>query len=97
MGILVFEAAAADEIAGLRKRLDDGVVGVALLALVVDDALALKARRVLGVEAVGADGIGDFGLDAASGEIALVVHPDVKVVAAVAGRGMDKSLCRYRR
>ena len=37
---------ARDDVAGVDQRLDDGLVGVALLALVVDDALALEARRV---------------------------------------------------
>ena len=46
MRILMLEPAARDEHAGLDQRLDDGLVGVALLALVVDDALAGEARRV---------------------------------------------------
>ena len=41
------------------QRLDDGVVGVALVALVVDDALALEARRLLGEAPVAVDGEGD--------------------------------------
>ena len=45
MRILVLEPPARDERAGLDQRLDDRLVGVALLALVVDDALALEDRR----------------------------------------------------
>ena len=47
------------------KRLDDRVVGVALVAVLLQHALALEARRVLGHHAVGVDGEGDLGLDAA--------------------------------
>ena len=46
--ILMLEPAARDQHAGLDQRLDDGLVGVALLALVGDDALAGEARRLLG-------------------------------------------------
>ena len=63
--ILVLQAAARDERARFHQRLDDGVVGVALVALLVEDALALEARRVLGDDAVGVDGEGDGGVDAA--------------------------------
>ena len=49
----------------LHQRVDDGLVGVALVALVVDDALALEARRVLGEAPVAVDGEGDGGVDAA--------------------------------
>ena len=55
----MLQAAARDHVAGLGQRLDDGVVGVALVALLVEDALALEARRVLGHDAVGIDGEGD--------------------------------------
>ena len=52
------------------KRLDDGLVGVALVALVVDDAAAGEPRRFLGEEAVGIDGVGDARVDAAVVELA---------------------------
>ena len=66
MRVLVLEAAARDQHAGLDQRLDHGVVGVALLALVGDDALAGEAGRSLGETAVGIDGVGDRGDDAVS-------------------------------
>ena len=59
MGILVLEAAAGENMPGLRQRLDDALVGVALLAVLIDDAGAVEARRVLGVKTVGVDGMGD--------------------------------------
>ena len=65
MRILVLQAAARDECAGFAERLDDRVVGVALVALFGEDALALEARRVLGQHAVGIDGERDRRVDAA--------------------------------
>ena len=59
MRILVLQPPARDERAGLDERLDDGVVRIALVALVGDDALAFEARRVLGEVAVLVDRVGD--------------------------------------
>ena len=42
----MLEPAARDQHAGVDQGLDHRLVGVALLALVVDDALAGEARRV---------------------------------------------------
>ena len=58
----MLEPAARQQLAGLDQRLDDGLVGVALLALVVDDALALEAVGVRGERAVLIDGVGIAGL-----------------------------------
>ena len=91
MRVLVLEAAARDEHAGFDQRLDDGLVGVALVALVVDDALALESRRLLGEAPVGVDGEGDVGVDAARLQPRGVLHPDVEVLAPVAGRGVHES------
>jgi hypothetical protein len=46
---------------------------------------------VVGIGAVLVDGVGDGGVDAAFIEFARVRHPDVKVFAAVARRGVDKT------
>ena len=73
------------------KRLDHGLVGVALLALVVEHALAGEARRLLGEGAVLVDGVGDDGVDAARGELRRVRGPDLEVLAAVAGRGVHEA------
>ncbi len=91
MRILVLEAAARDEVAAGDQRLDDDLVGVALLALVGDDLRALEARRILGEAAIGVDGVGDAGLDAALAQPAAIGHPDVEVLAAMAGRGVDEA------
>ena len=70
MRIAVLQPAAREQHVALDQRLDDGLVGVALLAVVVDDArraaLAVRAeaRRVLGEEAGIVDGEGDVGVDA---------------------------------
>ena len=65
MRILMLQAAARDDIAGLDQRLDHRLVGVALLALVIDDALAREARRSVGERAVFIDGVRDGRVDAA--------------------------------
>ena len=65
MRILVLQPAARDQRVGLGQRLDHRLVGVALLALVGEDALAGEARRVIGERAVLVDRIGDRGIDAA--------------------------------
>ena len=91
MRILMLEPAARQQHAGLDQRLDHGLVGVALFALVVDHALAGEARRVIGEGAVLVDGIGDGGVDAARFEFARIRHPDVEVFAAVAGRGVHEA------
>ncbi len=91
MRILMLEAAARDQHAGLDQRLDHRLVGVALLALVVDDALAGEAGRRRGEGAVLVDGVGDRGVDAARFEFARVRGPDLEVLAAVAGRGVHEA------
>ena len=87
----MLEAAARDDVAGLGQRLDHGVVGVALLALVVDDALAGEARRLFGEGAVLVDGVGNRGTDAARFERARIRGPDIEVLAAMAGRGVHEA------
>ena len=63
--ILVLQPPAREQHVALDQRVDDGLVGVALLAVVVDDArrpafaIRPKARRVLGEVAGVVDGEGD--------------------------------------
>ena len=69
MRILVLEPAAREQHAGVDQRLDDGIVGIALFALVGEHTLACEAWSVIGECAVFVDGIGDRGVDAAGGEL----------------------------
>ena len=75
------------------KRLDHRLVGVALLALVVDDAFAGEAGRVLGEGAVFVDGVGDGRIDAARFADAARIAPvqTSKSFAAVARRGVHEA------
>ena len=59
MRILMLEPAARDQHAGIDQCLDHSLVGVALLALVREHALAGKSRRLVGKAAVGIDGVGN--------------------------------------
>src|SRR5262245_61411756 len=85
------QAPARDQRLGLDQRLDDRIVGVPLVALIVDDALALEARRFPGEAPVAVDGEGDRGVDAAPLQLRRVLHPDVKILAAVAWGGMHEA------
>ena len=87
----MLEAAARQQHAGVDQGLDAGVVGVALFALVVDDAFSREARRLLGEGAVFVDGVGDGGVDAARCQFARIRRPDVEILAAVSGRRMHKT------
>jgi hypothetical protein len=91
MRVLVLQPSASEQHAGLDQRLDHGLVGVALFALVVDDAFSGEARRLIGEGAVFIDRVGDGGVDAARFQLARIFHPDIEVFAAVARRGMDKT------
>ena len=91
MRVLVLEAAAGDQRVGVLQRLDHRVVGVALVAVVLEHALALEAGGLAGEGAVGIDGEGDGGVDAARDQRGLARHPDLEVVAAVAGGGVHEA------
>ena len=91
MRILVLEPAARDQHAGVDQRLDHRLVGVALLAFVGEHALAGEARRLIGEAAVGIDGVGNMRVDAARGELRRIRHPDIKVLAAMSGRGVHEA------
>src|SRR5436305_5976822 len=91
MPVLAREAPASQQQATRTQRLDYRLVGVALLALVVDDALSGKSGRLIGEGAVLVDGIGDRGIDAASFQLSRIRGPDVKIFAAVAWRGVHET------
>ena len=55
----MLQAIAGDQHAGGNQGIDHHLVGIALLALVVDDARALETRRVLGEGTILVDGVGD--------------------------------------
>ena len=92
--ILVLEPSARDERAGLDQRVDDGLVGVAGLSLVGDDALALEARRFFGEGAVLVDRIGNARLDSALLKEPRVRRPELEVLAPVARARCERSPCR---
>ncbi len=91
MRILVLQPPARDEGAAGDQRLDHGLIGVALGTLVVKHTPAGEARRIRREEAVGIDGVGNARIDAALAQHAVRRHPDVEVVAAVRGRGVDEA------
>ena len=91
MRVLMLEPTARQQHAGIDQCLDHGIVGIALFALVVDDALAGETRRLIGEGAVFVDGIGDDGVDAARFQFTRIRHPDVEILAAVAGRGVNEA------
>src|SRR5690554_3403021 len=97
MGVLMLDATTGHHGVALGKRGDDTVIGVALLAVIVDDAggtalgIGAETGRVPGIEAVVADDIGNLGGDALFGQQAGGIHPDFKVVEAMAGCGMDET------
>ena len=94
MRVLVLELAARDQRAGGDQRVDDGLVGVAWLAFVGEHALALEARRFRGEGAVLVDGVGNARVDMALGKQSPARHPQLEVLAAMAGRGVDEAGAR---
>ncbi|GBE42269.1 hypothetical protein BMS3Bbin10_00327 [bacterium BMS3Bbin10] len=91
MRVVVGEAAPREQRIGLNESLDDGIICVAELALVVDDNLAFKARRVSGEDAIGTDCVGYGGVDAALLKPRAVFRPDIEVIAAMTGSRVDKA------
>src|SRR5262245_64593682 len=90
----MFEPPAPDQGLGGDQRLDHRLVGIALVTLVIDDTLALEAWRIAREAAIAVDGEGDGGVDAAPFELGRILHPNVKVVATVPGRGIDRKSTR---
>ena len=90
MRVLMLESAAGDQHAGLDQGLDYGLVGVALLALVGDDALAGEAGRGLGEAAVGIDGVGNSRVDATRPQLQ-GCGPNIEVFPAMSRRRVNKT------
>ena len=97
MRVLVLHPAAREQRIARDQRVDDGLVGITLLAVVVDDArwaaLAIRAETggILGVVTGIVHREGDRGVDAPALQVARGVHPGVEVLAAVPGRGVDEA------
>src|SRR5229473_1797393 len=98
MRVLVLQPPARDQHAGIDQGLDDGVVGIALIALVGDDALRLaasvartEARRLVGEEAIFVDRVGDCRIDTARLKLACMRSPDIEVIAAVTRRRVHET------
>ena len=89
--VLVLHASARDQHPGFDERRNDGVVGIAFVALVVDDALAFQPRHVPGEAAVAVDRERDGGVDSALPELGGVLHPDLEVLPAVPRRGVHEA------
>ncbi len=91
MRILVLQPPARDQHAGFDQRLDHRLVGVALLAFIVDHTSAGEAGRGFRESAVLIDGIGNCRVDSARFQTARIAGPDFEVLAAVARRGMNEA------
>ena len=87
----MLEPPAREQHAGLDQRLDHRLVGVALLALVGEDALAGEAGRLIGEAAVGVDGVGNGGVDACARKLCARSPSRLEVFAAVPGSGVDET------
>ena len=94
MRILMLQSPARHQITRFDQSLDHRLVGVALLALVIDNPPARKARGLLGIGAVIIDREGNGSVDAALGQLAAIGHPDLEILAAMARSGMDKARAR---
>ncbi len=83
MRILVLQPAAGDDLVGGDQRLDDDVIGIAVLALVVHHAVAGEQRHMVVIAPVRADGVRHLA--------ELFRHEEIEVVGAVARRQMDEA------
>src|SRR5260370_5490888 len=91
MRVLMLQASARQQDAGLEQRTDYGLVGVALFAFVVDNAFSRKTGRMIGEGAVLIDGIWNCGVDFSRVQQRLVFHPDIEVFAAMSRCGVYES------
>src|SRR3954447_1759112 len=87
----MFEPAPREEMACLDQRGDDGFIGVTLLAFIVDDTTASKARHLFRVEAVSIDRVRDTRVDAERRERAVLSRPQIEIFTAVTRRGMHET------
>ena len=85
MGIGNGAAAVGEQHACLFQGLNHALVGIAPAAMMIDNAPALKARRILGVEAIFIDGCWNTSeiLTVQGSETGLVFDPDIVVIRAM--------------
>ena len=91
MRVLVLQPPTRDHHASLGQRLDHRIVGIALVAILLQDALAGEAWCGIRHHAVRIDRERDGRIDAALPQHLLRVHPDDVVVSTVAGCGMHEA------
>src|SRR5258707_2844743 len=91
MRILMLEPIFGEQHSGLSKRCDHCSISVSLFTLIRDYSPAFETRRGRGKRTILVNGIRNRGIDAPRFERARVRHPDVEVLAAVAGRGVDEA------
>ena len=84
-------ARTGEQHAGVFQRGDHGLIGVAELALVVDDPLALEARRVLGEKPASSTVKGILVSICRSLRAGARLLPDLEVLGAVARSGVDEA------
>jgi hypothetical protein len=87
----MLEPAPRHKHARIFQRGDDRFIGIALLTLVGDDALALEPRRILSEEAVGIDSEGDGSRNAKLFNLGFVGCPNVVVVGTMTRSGVDET------
>ena len=90
----MLEPAAGDERGRLDQGIDDRSIGVAGFPLVGDDALAFEARRLFGEGAVLVDRVGNAGVDSTLLQEPRARGPELEILAAMAGRGMNEACAR---
>ena len=93
----MLEPSARDERPGLDQGIDDGFVGVAGFPLVIDDAFAFEAGRLVGEGAVLVDRIGNAGLDPVLLKEPRARRPELEILAPMAGRGVNEARARVLR
>src|SRR5450759_3513836 len=81
----MFEATRSNQHPGLFQCLDDNFISVALLALVIYDALTGEAGRLCREGAVFINSVRDRRVDSCGIQKRFVLNPDVEVFAAMSG------------
>src|SRR5262249_53222865 len=90
MRILMFEATARDQHAARGQGFDYPLFDLRLLAGFGQNPLCGKTWRLLGEAAVGVDSVRYVRIDTGRGKLGRIGGPNIKVVATVPRRGMDK-------